>query len=57
MPSVSKAQEKTMRAVAHSPQFAAKIGIPQSVGRDFHEADQAKKKRQGQFTLPKSKRK
>ena len=56
MPSVSKAQEKTMRAVAHSPEFAKKVGIPQSVGRDFHKADQAKK-RQGQFTLPKSKRK
>ena len=53
MPSVSKAQEKTMRAVAHSPKFAAKIGIPQSVGREFHKADQ----KRGQFTLPKSKRK
>jgi hypothetical protein len=56
MPSVSKAQEKTMRAVAHSPEFAAKVGIPQSVGREFHKADQAKKKA-GQFTLPKSKKK
>ena len=53
MPSVSKKQEKTMRAVAHSPKFAKKIGIPQSVGKDFHEAD----KKRGQFALPKSKRK
>jgi hypothetical protein len=56
MPSKSPAQEKMMRAVAHSPEFAAKVGIPQSVGRDFHKADQAKKK-PGQFTLPKSKKK
>jgi hypothetical protein len=56
MPSVSKPQEKLMRAVAHSPEFAAKVGIPQSVGRDFHKADQAKKK-SGQYTLPKSNKK
>jgi hypothetical protein len=52
MPSVSPAQEKTMRAVAHSPEFAAKVGIPQSVGKEFHEAD--KKKKSSQYALPKS---
>lgn len=34
-----------MQAVAHSKTFAKKVGIPQSVGRDFYEAD--KRKRQG----------
>ena len=31
-----------MRAVAHSPEFAAKVDVPQSVGREFHEADKRK---------------
>lgn len=28
-----------MAAVAHSPSFAKSAGVPQSVGRDFNEAD------------------
>lgn len=32
-----------MAAVAHDPKFAKKVGIPQSVGRDFNQADQAKR--------------
>lgn len=28
-------QLKMMRGVAHDPVFAAKMGIPQSVGREF----------------------
>jgi hypothetical protein len=51
MPSKSPAQEKLMRAVAHSPEFAKKVDIPQSVGKDFHEAD---KKKSSQYSLPKS---
>ncbi len=39
MPSKSKAQHNLMEAVAHSPKFAKKAGIPQSVGRDFAKAD------------------
>jgi hypothetical protein len=35
MPTVSKKQEKFMRAVAHSPSFAKKVGVPMSVGREF----------------------
>ena len=31
-----------MRAVAHDPAFAAKIGIPVKVGKDFEAADEAK---------------
>lgn len=39
MPSVSWKQHKLMTAVEHSPAFAKKVGIPQSVGRDFAKAD------------------
>lgn len=42
MPSKSPAQARLMAAVAHSPKFAAKVGIPQSVGREFNDADKAK---------------
>jgi hypothetical protein len=31
-----------MAAVAHDKAFAAKVGIPQSVGREFYRADQEK---------------
>ena len=41
MPSRSPKQARMMRAVAHDPAFAKKVGIPQSVGVDFNEADQA----------------
>lgn len=43
MPSTSKAQEDFMRAVAHSRKFAKKVGVPQEVGKEFNEADKAKK--------------
>jgi len=36
-----------MRAAAHDPAFARKVGIPQSVAREFVAADQAKKQRAG----------
>jgi hypothetical protein len=35
MPTVSKKQEKFMQAVANSPKFAKKVGVPQSVGLEF----------------------
>ena len=41
-----------MMAVAHSPKFAKKVGIPQSVGQDFAEADKGKKFRKGGSTNP-----
>ena len=37
MPYKSEAQRRLMQAVAHSPEFARKVGIPQSVGRKFEE--------------------
>lgn len=39
MPSTSKAQHDLMEGVAHDPKFARKVGIPQSVGKDFARAD------------------
>lgn len=43
MPSKSAAQHRLMQAVAHSPTFAKKVGIPQSVGSDFVRADKNRK--------------
>ena len=43
MPSTSAKQAKFMRAVAHSPKFAKKVGVSQSVGKDFEMADKRKK--------------
>ena len=34
-----------MQAVAHSKEFADKVDVPQSVGREFHEADKRKARR------------
>jgi len=31
-----------MAAVAHNPSFAKKVGVPQSVGKDFNDADKGK---------------
>lgn len=39
MPSTSAAQHRFMEAIAHSPEFAKKAGVPQSVGKDFARAD------------------
>jgi hypothetical protein len=43
MPSSSKKQADFMRAVAHSPSFAKKTGVPMSVGKDFSTADKGRK--------------
>lgn len=47
MPSVSKKQHNLMEAVAHSPSFAKKVGIKQSVGKEFASADKGKKFKEG----------
>ena len=44
MPSTSAKQAKFMRAVAHSPKFAKKAGVPQSVGKEYEMADKKMKK-------------
>jgi hypothetical protein len=38
VPTVSNKQERFMQAVAHNPKFAKKVGVPQSVGREFTKA-------------------
>lgn len=39
MPSKSKKQARFMAAVAHNPKFAKRVGVKQSVGREFNQAD------------------
>ena len=46
--SLSKAQFRTMAAVANNPEFAKKVGIKSSVGKEFHKAD----KKQDYKNLP-----
>ena len=43
MPSKSKKQHDFMAAVANNPKFAKKAGVPQSVGKDYTEADTMQK--------------
>jgi len=51
MPSTSKKQHNFMEAIAHSPSFAKKVGIPQSVGKDFSNADKGRKFSKGGDTM------
>jgi hypothetical protein len=51
MPSKSKKQHNFMAAIAHSPEFAKKAGVPMSVGSEFMEADKGKKFRNGGTSL------
>ena len=43
MPSVSKKQHNLMAMVAHDPAAAKRVGIPQSVGKEFSNADKGRK--------------
>ena len=47
MPSTSKKQHNFMAAVANSPSFAKKAGVPQSVGKEFLNADKGRKFKEG----------
>jgi hypothetical protein len=47
MPSSSKKQANFMAAIAHNPSFAKKVGVSQSVGKDFNEADKGRKFKEG----------
>ena len=51
MPSTSKKQHNFMAAVANSPAFAKKVGVPRSVGQDFNEADKGRKFSKGGDTM------
>jgi hypothetical protein len=43
VPSTSKKQHNFMAAVANNPAFAKKAGVPQSVGKEFSNADKGRK--------------
>ncbi len=43
MPSVSAKQHNLMEMVDHDPEAAKRLGIPQSVGQDFVDADKGRK--------------
>lgn len=47
MPAKSKKQEKFMQAVANNPEFAKKVGVKQSVGKEFTKETKVKKYRSG----------
>ena len=47
MPSVSAKQKKLMDAAAHNRSFAKKVGIPQSVAKEFSKASKGQKFRKG----------
>lgn len=56
MPSTSAKQARTMAGAAHDPKFAKKVGIPQSVAKEFNKADAKtgilrKKKKSGAFGM------
>jgi len=51
VPSVSKKQHNFMAAIANSPSFAKKVGVPQSVGKDFTTADKGRKFSKGGDTM------
>jgi hypothetical protein len=42
MPAKSAKQERFMQAVANNPKFAKKVGVPQSVGREFTKKEGSK---------------
>ena len=51
MPSTSKKQHNFMAAIANSPSFAKKVGVPQSVGKEFTTADKGRKFSKGGDTM------
>jgi hypothetical protein len=42
MPSVTMKQARMMQAAAHNKEFAKKVGVPQSVAKEFNNADKKK---------------
>mgnify|MGYP001606188156 CR=1 len=52
MPSKSGKQHRFMEMIAHNPEKAKELGVPQKVGKDFVAAD----KKQGLLTSPPKKK-
>lgn len=44
MPSKSDKQKRFMAAAAHNPKFAAKVGVPVKVAKEFNKEDAKKRK-------------
>ena len=53
MPSETAKQARTMAAAAHAPKFAKRMGIPQTVAREFNQADKGKKLAEAMKRMPK----
>lgn len=53
MPSTSKKQHNFMAAIANNPSFAKKVGVSQSVGKDFNAADKGRTFAKGGVTQQK----
>lgn len=53
MPSTSDKQRRFMAAAAHDPAFAKRASIPQSVAKDFNQADKGKKLAAAMKRMPK----
>ena len=53
MPSTSAKQSRFMQAIANNPSFAKKVGVKQSVGKDFAAADKGKTFARGGVTQQK----
>jgi hypothetical protein len=51
VPSTSKKQHNFMAAIANNPSFAKKVGVSQSVGKDFSAADKGRKFNKGGATM------
>lgn len=43
MPSTSQSQARLMAAAAHDPAFAKKVGVPQSVAKEYNAEDKGGK--------------
>ena len=53
MPSTSNKQRRFMAAAAHDPKFADRAGIPQSVAKEFNQADKGKRLAEAMKRMPK----
>ena len=52
MPSTSDRQRRFMAAAAHDPEIAKRAGIPQSVAKEFNQADKGKKLAEAMKRMP-----
>ena len=52
MPSQSDKQRRFMAAAAHNPQFAQRVGIPQTVAREYNQADKGKRLAEAMKRMP-----